>query len=139
MSPTSTARPAAGPTSVMTPAPTSGTRPDRAAPRFGGFSATYLRLEVRRMLRNRRTLSFHARDAAGVLPDLRYGSGLPHPERRPRQRDDVHRGQHGRVRRNAGDHERRGDGLGRAGGRVETAAAADPAAPGGLRGHQAAE
>jgi ABC-2 type transport system permease protein len=36
-------------------APTSGSRP---APRYGGFSPTYLRLEVRRMLRNRRTVVF---------------------------------------------------------------------------------
>jgi len=35
---------------------TSGTGPDRASRRLGGFSPTYLRLEVRRMLRNRRTM-----------------------------------------------------------------------------------
>ena len=33
-------------------------RPERAAPRLGGFSPTYLRLEVRRLLRNRRTMVF---------------------------------------------------------------------------------
>src|SRR3954468_20238048 len=37
---------------------TSGTGPDRASRRLGGFSPTYLRLEVRRMLRNRRTMIF---------------------------------------------------------------------------------
>ena len=43
-----------GPTTV----PSSDARPDRSAPRYGGFSSTYLRLEIRRMLRNRRTILF---------------------------------------------------------------------------------
>lgn len=40
-----------------TTAPT-GTRPDRTVPRFGGFNRTFLFLEIRRLLRNRRTIIF---------------------------------------------------------------------------------
>ena len=45
--------------------------PDRRVPPLGGFSLTFLRLEIRRMLRNRRTVVFTLIMPPVVLPALR--------------------------------------------------------------------
>ena len=96
-----------------------------------------IRLELRRMMRNRRTVIF-----TFVMPAvffLLFGTNADYrtERRRRRQRHRLHPGQHGGVRRDAGHHQRRGDGVDRAGRRVEPAAAADPAAAGRVRRGQA--
>ncbi|MFG1870460.1 ABC transporter permease [Micromonospora arborensis] len=45
-------------TSTPTSTPTRATEPDRRLPALGGFSLGVLRIELRRVLRNRRTLAF---------------------------------------------------------------------------------
>ena len=116
-------------------APDDHRSPHRRAtlPKLGGFSPTFIGLELRRMLRNRRTVIFTL-----VMPAvffLLFGTNarLPHRARRRRQRHRLHPDQHGRVRRDAGHHQRRRDGVHRAGRRLEPAAAADPAAAGRVR------
>ena len=78
----------------------------------------------------------HADHAAGVLPHLRHGGHVHDPVGRQRQRDRVHHGLDGAVRRDARHHERRRERLRRARAGLDPPAAADPAAPGRLRLHQ---
>ena len=80
------------------------------------------------MLRNRRTVIFTL-----VMPAvffLLFGTdqATRTDRRRQRQRHRLHPGQHGGVRRDAGDHQRRRHGVDRARGRLEPPAAADAAA-----------
>ena len=112
----------------------------RRAPAAGGFNLTLLRLEIRRLLRNRRTVLFTM-----VLPVfffLLFGLNSAYanePNRRARQRVRFRDDQPGPVRRGAGHHQRRGHGGDRAGGRLEPAAADHPAQPGGLHRDQDAD
>ena len=53
----------------------------RRVPPLGGFNPTLLRLELRRLLRNRRTMIFTVVMPVGVLPDLRPERPVRHPER----------------------------------------------------------
>ena len=102
--------------------------PPSARPLAGcGFSPTFLRLELRRMLRNRRTVIFTL-----IMPTaffLLFGTdGTTRPSRPARQRHRLRHGQHGRVRRDDRHHQRRRHGRDRARPRLEPAAAADAAA-----------
>jgi len=49
------------------------TAPERRVPPLGGFSLTFLRLEIRRLLRNRRTVIF-TRPGLEVRVNVRDGS-----------------------------------------------------------------
>ena len=92
------------------------TVPDRRVPPLGGFSLTFLRLEVRRLLRNRRTMVFTL-----IMPPaffLLFGGlsdAYQHRERRPRQRLGLPDDQLRRLRRDARQHQRRRLGRRRAG------------------------
>ena len=70
----------------------------RRVPPLGGFSATVLGIELRRMLRNRRTIIFTLVLPAALLPVLRQHLRLA-AERRPRQRRRLHHGVDGALRR----------------------------------------
>ena len=107
----------------------------RRVPPLGGFSLTVLRIELRRMLRNRNTLVVRAAAARGALPLLRLHRGLA-GERRQRQRRGLHHGLDGAVRRRADRSVRRHHGGDGALPGLVAPAAADPAAPGRARGHQ---
>src|SRR5699024_10091339 len=126
---------------------------ERRAPSLGGFSATLLRLELIRKLRNRRTLIFtmimpavfylifgpthaHLYDAhaRGLLPRLR--SVEQGPDARRRRRRALHVRVTGRLRGDGGHDHRRRPGRGRTRIGLEPAAGADPAAPGRLHPHQ---
>ena len=79
--------------------------PSAAVPPLGGFSLTFLRLEIRRLLRNRRTVVFTL-----IMPPLfflAFGTGHTAEQRRPGQRHRLHHDQPRRLRRDDRDHRRR--------------------------------
>ena len=79
-----------------------------ASRRWAASRSTFLRLEIRRLLRNRRTLIFTL-----IMPPLFFlhlrHRARPTAERRPRQRHGLPHDQPGRVRRDARHHQRRRD------------------------------
>ena len=107
----------------------------RRVPRWGGFNGTLLAIELKRMLRNRRTVFFTL-----LMPALLYllsGRATTTGTRPgPRQRLGVHPDLHGRVRRGAGLDGRWRDGRHRARPRVVAPAPADPALAGRLHPRQ---
>ena len=53
------------------------TIPERTVPPLGGFSWTFLRLEIRRLLRNRRTLIFSCDQRPAILRMVFVFLGVP--------------------------------------------------------------
>ncbi len=108
-------------------------------PSLGGINLTVLGLEIRRLLRNRRTVIF-----ALVIPAvffLLFGLNKAYAYRAggPWQCLGVHHGQHGALRRGPGHHLGRSDGLHRASRRVEPPAPAHSVVADGLHRHQDAD
>ncbi len=64
----------------MTTATTAAARPARRVPPLGGFNLTFLGLEIRRMLRNRRTVIFTLVMPAAFF--FMFGSGQADPAAR---------------------------------------------------------
>ena len=126
-------------TTQSVPAPAALTR---EAPSLGGFNVTVLRLEIRRLLRNRRTVIF-----ALIFPVvffLAFGLNKAYANQSagPGSHGNVSafsHDQHGPVRGGPGHHQRRGHGLDRAGRGLEPPAPADPPLPGGVHRDQDAD
>ena len=103
----------------------------RKVPPFGGFNRTILGIEIKRMLRNRRTIFFTLVFPAGLFFAFGGTKGW-NDDGRPRQRGGVHHGLDGAVRRRADRRVGRRDGRHGAGHGLVPPAPADPAQPGRL-------
>ena len=105
---------------------------ERTPPPMGGFSITVLRLEVRRLLRNRRTMILAIAMPSHLLPWLRTQQRLCAPNRRAGQPDRIRDDQHRPVRCRIRHRDRRRHGLHRTDTRME------PTTSGHARFHRAA-